>query len=464
MKKQIIIHNTENFINAFNQMNCGEKPFAELSANDFEIPFTTIQPTNNYEIPINEETKEQFPYCCNFHKSIFKNSTEWFEKFPNCCEAHRKLLKAHWFNKENYNDAPLKIVQQLSFVEQHIKKQIENSDWYKDITDYIHYSISSFGQLPTGYGGQVGLHIYCGNLKHWITNTPANIPNEKRKRLIEYLESYGKPSTTKNTDLNILYSTYQKWLKEFPFELNSYFGSLKQHYEKKLFFFNGKPEVNKYSGLAKGELHTKSSLFEALINLTDNLLKQVNGDTLLDKGVISDTDKLQIELIRQERRQKLKTGYKNSSPDEGHRYRKMIKDWLKDEQIFWAKMKPVLQKTLPPQQTETKPAFKNNFDNIATDQIYEHFKVGLVKKGYLTEQELNEYLKAAFELKTIPKTLFKIKDAPKKATIEAVFYTYYKNVAGKVHGKQNSYAALLGDYFEGYKTATISSNFSKTVY
>lgn len=124
---------------------------------------------------------------------------------------------------------------------------------------------------------------------------------------------------------------------------------------------------------------------------------------------------------------------------------------------------------LPPQQTETKteqetPIFTNNFDNINPTEIYKHFKAGLVEKGYLTEQELNKYLKAAFELKTIPETLFKIKDAPKKAAIEAVFYKYYKNVAGKIHGKQNQYAALLGDYFEGYKTTTVSSNFSKSVY
>jgi len=82
----------------------------------------------------------------------------------------------------------------------------------------------------------------------------------------------------------------------------------------------------------------------------------------------------------------------------------------------------------------------------------------------LTEKELNEFLKAAFELKTIPKTLFKIKDAPNKVTIEAVFYKYYKNVAGKRHGKQKQYASLLGDYFEGYKTQTVSSNFSKSAY
>ena len=124
---------------------------------------------------------------------------------------------------------------------------------------------------------------------------------------------------------------------------------------------------------------------------------------------------------------------------------------------------------IPPQQTKTEieqgtPTFTNNFDNIKPNEVYIHFKVGLVEKGYLTEQELNEYLKAAFELKTPTERLFKIKDAPNKSTIEAVFYKYYKNVAGKIHGKQTQYAALLGEYFEGYKTITVSSNFSKSVY
>jgi hypothetical protein len=118
----------------------------------------------------------------------------------------------------------------------------------------------------------------------------------------------------------------------------------------------------------------------------------------------------------------------------------------------------------PPQQTETEQetlTFTNNFDNILPAEIYKHFNTGLVQKQYLTEQELNEYLKAAFELKMIPKALFKIKDAPTKQKIMKVFYEYYKNIAGKPHGKQNQYAALLGDYFEGFNTQNVSTNFNK---
>tara|TARA_R110001583_G_C5666193_1_gene410196 strand:+ start:1808 stop:2743 length:936 start_codon:yes stop_codon:yes gene_type:complete len=113
-------------------------------------------------------------------------------------------------------------------------------------------------------------------------------------------------------------------------------------------------------------------------------------------------------------------------------------------------------------ETEQKPpTFANNFDKVKPVEIYEHFKAGLVEKGYLTEQELNEYLKTAFELKTIPETLFKIKDAPTKQKIIKIFYEFYKNIAGTPHRKQKSYSALLGNYFEGFNTENVSTNFSK---
>jgi hypothetical protein len=145
----------------------------------------------------------------------------------------------------------------------------------------------------------------------------------------------------------------------------------------------------------------------------------------------------------------------------------LIPEPLQDDKILnqinlWIKSNQDSDGTVKPKSQLL--TFENNFDNINPTDIYKHFKAGLVEKKYLTEQQLNMYLKAAFELKTIPETLFKIKDAPNKATIEAVFYTYYKNVAGKIHGRQNQYAALLGDYFEGYKTTTVSTNFSKSVY
>jgi hypothetical protein len=107
------------------------------------------------------------------------------------------------------------------------------------------------------------------------------------------------------------------------------------------------------------------------------------------------------------------------------------------------------------------PSFTNNFDNIKPDEIFMHFKQGLVDKGYLTENELSEYLRAAFELKAIPETLFKLKHTPTKQKIYTIFYNYYKDIAQKKHNRQTEYAALLGDYFEGYKTAIIQTNWAK---
>ena len=136
------------------------------------------------------------------------------------------------------------------------------------------------------------------------------------------------------------------------------------------------------------------------------------------------------------------------------------------EQLEYIERNNKTVKALPPQQTKTETeqeiqTFTNNFDNIKPTEIYKHFKAGLVEKGYLTEQELNEYLKAAFELKTKPETLFKLKHTPTKQKIYTVFYIYYKDISQKKHERQKEYAALLGDFFEGYKTETIQTNWAR---
>ena len=110
---------------------------------------------------------------------------------------------------------------------------------------------------------------------------------------------------------------------------------------------------------------------------------------------------------------------------------------------------------------QQQPTIRTIFDYITPVEIYKHFKAGLVEKGYLTEQELNEYFKAAFELKTTPETLFKLKHTPTKQKIYTVFYVYYKDISQKKHERQKEYAALLGDFFEGYKTEIIQTNWAR---
>jgi hypothetical protein len=113
---------------------------------------------------------------------------------------------------------------------------------------------------------------------------------------------------------------------------------------------------------------------------------------------------------------------------------------------------------------ENKFYFKNNFNNLDEEKIFEHFHIGLVKSKLLTEPEFYSFLKAAFENKQVPIQKLSFKNIQSKDKVMKVFYEFYKNISGKPHGKQKEYAGLLGEYFAGFKTSTVSTNFSKSVY
>lgn len=391
IKNEIFIHNRENFFKAL--ADSKELPFTRLEDTDFELGAFDTEPIEQYQFPVHPLTHEPFPHCCPYHDSIYKDAKRWFEKFPDCCEAHKKLFKETWFKKEKYDYVPLKAVRQISFTAHHIVKKIDTEGWFKDITDYLYYNIRSFGQLPRGCGNAVGIHIYTGHVKDWIKKTKAPFPAEKRKKLVEYLNSYDVPVKSEKkeknkkegsfTDLNVLYAAYQRWLKIFPFDL-SFFSHLKPHFDKHLPFLNGKPVVNNYTGLASAKLHTRDSLIEALINLTNYLLTQINTVSLYEKGQLTDVNKTYVELVISERKQQLKEGYKNDSTDEETRYRKMIKEWLKDEEVFLEKITPALKNMPPPKENDKKEYANNVFTfrskyfhknkhklNLLYDQLYE---------------------------------------------------------------------------------------------
>ena len=82
--------------------------------------------------------------------------------------------------------------------------------------------------------------------------------------------------------------------------------------------------------------------------------------------------------------------------------------------------------------------FKNNFDDTPEDEVYDHFYAGLIyekgrdrQKDYLSESDLDEFLKAAFEDKKPPKNLFVLKDYKTTAPIYKPFHTYFRDVAVK---------------------------------
>ena len=346
------------------------KPFIEIDAEDFTLSAFETKPIEGYEAPTNKETGEHFPNCCPFHKSVFEGAESWFSKFPNCCDQHKAMASKWWYNKANYSGIAEKIVKQLSYTEHHISERINIDDWYKDITDYIEYNVSSFGRPA------IGLELYLGNVQHYIKNTNSEIPKIKRQALIEFIETYyNSPidiDKTNKTDLNVLYSTYQKWLKTFPFEI-SFFAELKPHFEKQLPIFYGKPEMNKYTGIAKVKMHTKGSLIDALLNLTNILITQINTTTLYEKGLLTEPQKIKLELVLNERKMKLKQGYVNSSKDEEQRYRKILKEWFADEKRFIDEVTSIA-KALPPQPI-VKQKTKLKIDQIALKYAYEGLQI-----------------------------------------------------------------------------------------
>lgn len=364
------------------------------SDNLFIGGFDTI-PIAGYEPTFNPETGRIYPYCCENHKAWFNSLQAWYEKFPNCCEEHKGMIGKWWFRRSNYDGIVEKIMRQSHYTEYHIFKQSNQPDWEKDIKDYIEYNCFSFGQPA------IGLNRYLEQVKSYLLSAETKIPKYKKKILITFIDEYGIKKESKQTDVKILLGIYEKWFREFPFELNSYFGKLKDYFKTHIHILKERPVVNKYSGMAKAQLHTKETLFEALLNLTDALLTKINGVTLYELGIINDANLVKLELILNERKFKLKQGYINTSPNEDHRYRKMIKEWYKDEKKFINEITPLL-KPSPPQQTETKTEQESENDftlSTIEDWLFE-FKKLMADKDY---KSLVSALKYYFDCGVFPK-------------------------------------------------------------
>ena len=101
-----------------------KKPFIIFDAENFRISPFGIPTPKGYEVPINKQTGEKLPNCCEGHKQVFSETKKWFNKFPNCCDEHKKLSKNKWFNKQDYKDLPEKIINQLSINEFFQKKHV----------------------------------------------------------------------------------------------------------------------------------------------------------------------------------------------------------------------------------------------------------------------------------------------------------------------------------------------------
>jgi hypothetical protein len=339
-------HTTHLTIDNVEQIDFCGKPIFYLSVQDVYSRPTPIKPTNG--------KKHNHKKCEGCQKTLKHQEESLMARytgmtgkrpFPNCCKQHEKASKHPEFRKEHFDKVPLWTAQKIVYTYEHIINFMDSDDWYKEVTDYIEYAVMSFGQMPeNGEPLYVSAYFDCvvalfGRFEKMTTEDKL-----RRDAILDYIKKLRSPvDKSKQTDLNILIGYYQKWLNFFPFELHSYFGDLKKHFEKSIMVLSKAPEVNKYLGMARAQLHTKKSLQIAMLKVTEELLTKVSGDKLFKKGVVKDVDKLEIDLIVQERQQELKDGYLNNAEKSDKRYRTAIKNWLNDEQSFWKKMNPYLK-------------------------------------------------------------------------------------------------------------------------
>lgn len=303
----------------------------EVSAENIEDFGFNPHPPEGYAPP------EDFPNCCGFHSDMDRYNSEWFETFPHCCENHTKISRRRWFEKKNYEHVPERILNALSYTEHQINTKIGNEDWYEEITDYIVYCIQSFGTPP------IGADRYSGAVQHYIKNnkpTKYEFPDWKRNRLLEFFEVSN--SNSEDTDLNILYATFQRWVKMIP-EI-SIFKSLKANLKGKvpMNLFLRDPKENRYLGTTSFSLRTKGELVELLVEITKNTLGAFNTPNLIKEGFIESKDEHQFDLISSQHLLKQESLLGAYSKGE-LKYVKVIKKWLANEKDYFKSIQPILE-------------------------------------------------------------------------------------------------------------------------
>jgi hypothetical protein len=352
------IKDEKKFINDFEK-----NLFINISAEDiWDLGYET-KPQCEYEKPAS------FPLCCGYHKSLKNQIDTWFENFPDCCESHKKLKQKQWFSKEKYISIADKIIIQIDYTTNFISKNINTSNWYKDITDYIDYSLESYG-TPN-----VGANQYFLSMKDWIKKDNENIYiNEnswKKNQLLEFLESKTTNNTKikKETDLNLLQSTFQKWVKSLPDIL--IFSDYKKEYIGKfpidLFLHDG--EYNRFTQLTKYKSRTKSELIEILIKQTQSILEFLTSKNSYQTGDMSFKTKYEIDIISEKHELSQKQLLTDYSKQEIH-YVKILKKWLANEKTFINEIKPLITDNQRNILTLNNYEDVANFYNQVIDEIF----------------------------------------------------------------------------------------------
>jgi len=356
----------------------------------YEIPFETV-PTigkkHNYKT-----CKE----CLKNYKKLLADFTKKYngkgsnKAFPYCCTEHSLLSDLPLFKKSDYDKVPKITADKVIFTWNHIINNIDNTDFYNDITDYIEYTATSFGQLPNE-SESLFFSAYIKNITHFLkTNLAKNI---NYQIILDFInENYTEAkltNTEKKNNLESLLKTYEDWFNLFPFEI-SFFSDIKIYFERQMPLVR-ELHYNKYLDQSRGKAHTRSSLIYFLMEITNNLLSKINCLSLQEKGLLTKPEEIKFELIISERKLKLNRGYLLDSDDEKRKFEDMLNEWFTDEKKFIDEVTPLL-KTLPQQPiVKRKPELNEKLITFKNSETIE--KIHSELKGYFSNKEA-ELLKA----------------------------------------------------------------------
>lgn len=254
--------------NSWEAYSNGNVHFAELPSSDFEIKEFNTNPIDSYIEP------DRFPNCCEWHEDIYKQAQRIFDEFPNCCPSHRNLIDQPWFNKIDYTYLPLKLVSTIAYSLHCIGANTNEPAWYKQITDYLDYTISSYGQFPEGFGSPLGLSQYISTIEQEVLYIDKLTDNQKYA-ILEFLEKFTVHRQLKRApELNKLIGVYKQWIRIFPFEICS-LGYLKPYYQSQIPIIS-KMNRNMYSGEISNQIITNGELINNLSNITKSIIIHLN--------------------------------------------------------------------------------------------------------------------------------------------------------------------------------------------
>lgn len=454
------------------KFKCGEFEYGYIPTAHLVAHYTETKPLPEYTAP------PKFPNCCPWHFNIYKNAQDLIEEFPSCCESHKKLVGQRWFSKKDYSILPIKLMNTLAHTEYHILNRIDSENWYKDITDYIDYCIESFGLLPDGFGSPVGLSLYLHNLKEHIQRA-SHVNEEKKQRLTRFIDSpEGNDHPKTLNEVNILIETYSKWMKIFPFDL-SLFSHLKERFLKNVPILKGEIISNPYSGVSQAKLKTKKELIGFLVGVTEKIVSEVNSLALYEKNLLTNSEKLKLELINKNRRLELEE-ISNKYVDERAQYLKVLRKWFDGEKKYLHEITPFI-KDKPANKLPDSPPSSVNYEleyyqltesenkfwkGLPMSAVIEHFEVFATRNSknqrpFLTYKQLFDFIQKGFLGKAgSPKQTFNLSNGEKGFIIKR-FYELFDLAVSK-YGEKNSkfkYIDIVVECFHNFDKKSVQSYF-----